>query len=427
MKFLRILAVVLLPILMLVLGFELGTSYQTHQLEGERGKIEELFGRSGSGELLQGDPEKQVDLSLFWSVWRLLDRHYVSPDQLKVDRMLYGAVSGLVDSIGDPYTVFMTPADTKTFEDTLSGTLQGIGAQLELVQGQVTVVAPLKGSPAERGGLLPQDVISEVNGVAVTGKSLDDVVKLIRGPQGTTVTLTIVRPPKHEKKTLTLTRENIHVPSVESKIVKTSTGTIAVIALNQFGDTSIKEMREALTALPTADLKGLVLDLRFNGGGYLDGAVDLVSMFQKSGRVVSVDRRDSPPEVHDVNGQPLLPDIPMAVLINKGSASASEITAGALQDNKRATIIGVQSFGKGTVQEILDLPGGSTLRVTIAKWLTPAGHDLGKKGVTPDIVVDRTAEEYQQGKDPQLFAAEEWLLDHRDISKGMKTGSGATK
>ena len=182
-------------------------------------------------------------------------------------------------------------------------------------------------------------------------------------------------------------------------------------------------MRTALDIVPSLNAKGLVLDLRYNGGGYLEGAVDLVSFFLKSGTVVTVDRRDSPQEVHTVHGDPLLPDIPMVVLINKGSASASEIAAGALQDTKRATIIGVQSFGKGTVQEVLELPGGSTLRVTIARWLTPAGHDLGKKGVTPDIVVDRTLDQFHAGKDPQLDAARVWLLEHR-VMEGAKTGTG---
>jgi carboxyl-terminal processing protease len=201
-----------------------------------------------------------------------------------------------------------------------------------------------------------------------------------------------------------VTRENIHIPSVESKTVQSKVGAVGVVALNQFGDEALSEVQAAIAALPK-NMKAFVLDLRFNGGGYLDGAVDLVSLFQRTGTVVTVVRRDGPSEVHSVSGKVLLPDIPMVVLINGGSASASEITAGALKDLNRATIIGTQSFGKGTVQEIIDLPGGSALRVTTAKWQTPSGHDLGKTGITPDVVVDRTAEEYKAGKDPQLDAA----------------------
>ncbi len=426
MKQLRIITFILLPIVALGLGFGLGTSYQTRQLAVERSKIQELFTQTGSGKVVSGDPEKAVDISLLWSVWRLMQKHYLMPDKLAADQMVFGAVGGMVDAVGDPYTVFMTPKDTKAFEDSMSGTLEGIGAQLDQISGKVTVVEPLKNSPAERAGLQPKDIITAVNATDVSGMQLDQVVKMIRGPKGTTVTLTYIRPPSEKPVIVTLTRESIHVPSVESKVVGEGSGAIALVKLNQFGDSSIQELRAALDAVPSEHVKGLVLDLRYNGGGYLDGAVDLVSFFLKSGTVVTVDRRNSAPEVHAVHGDPLLPDIPMVVLINGGSASASEITAGALQDTKRATIIGVQSFGKGTVQEVLELPGGSMLRVTVARWLTPAGHDLGKKGVTPDIVIDRTLDQFHEGKDPQLDAARVWLLQHK-VMEGAKTGSGAVK
>lgn len=366
--------------------------------------MEELFGGSGSGAVAEGDPEREVSLSLFWSVWRLLQKSYISPNDLKVNDMVYGAVGGMVDAVGDPYTVFMTPVDTKSFDDAMSGTLEGIGAQLDEQNGSIVVVAPIKGSPAEKAGLLSRDVIVKVNDQLTEGMALDQVVSLIRGPKGTSVTLGIVREGASALITLTVNRENIHIPSVESKTVQSAIGPIGVVALNQFGDDALSEVQSAIAALPK-NMKGFVLDLRFNGGGYLDGAVDLVSLFQRTGKVVTVARRDGPSEEHTVTGKTLLPDIPMVVLINGGSASASEITAGALKDHKRATLIGTKSFGKGTVQEIIDLPGGSALRVTTAKWLTPSGHDFGHEGITPDIVVDRTAEEYKAGKDPQLDAA----------------------
>lgn len=426
MKALRITAYILLPIVTLFLGFGLGSSFQIHELAAERGKIEDLFPQTGSGRVVQGDPEATVDISLLWSVWRLLQKHYLMPDQLVADKLVFGAVGGLVDAVGDPYTVFMTPKDTKSFEDSLSGTLEGIGAQLDMVEGRVTVVAPLKGSPAERAGLQPKDIITDVNSTDITGMELSDVVMLIRGPKGTTVKLLFIRPPSQEKTEIHLIRENIHVPSVESKTVGTGSSAIAVVALNQFGDSSIQELRAALDVVASRQVKGLVLDLRYNGGGYLEGAVDLVSFFVKSGTVVTVDRRNNASEVHSVHGDPLLPDIPLVLLINKGSASASEIAAGALQDMKRATIIGEQSFGKGTVQEVLDLPGGTTLRVTVARWLTPDGHDLGKKGIIPDIIIDRTPEQYRQEQDPQLDAARVWLLEQK-VMEGAKTGTGVVK
>lgn len=424
MRFLRPVTLVFLPLIALALGWQLGANYEWNHLSGERQQIEELFTvASGSGQTVKADPEKEVDISLLWSVWRLLDRHYVDPSKLEVKTMVYGAVSGLVSAIGDPYTLFMTPQDTTMFQNALSGTLEGIGAQLDQVNGNVVVVAPLKGSPAEKAGLQPKDVITAVDHKPLEGMALENVVTLIRGAKGTSVVLTVARA-KHEPLTLTVVRDAIHIPSVESKVIKTATGSIGYVALNQFGDDSVSELKKAIAALPTADLKGIVLDLRFNGGGYLDSAVDLVSMFASEGIVVSVVGRDTAPEVHRVNGTPTLPTIPLVVLINGGSASASEITAGALQDLHRATIIGTQSFGKGTVQEIIELPGGASLRVTIAHWHTPAGHDLGKKGVTPDYVVDRTIEQYQSGYDPQLLAAEAWLTAHKTP---VTTGSGSVK
>jgi carboxyl-terminal processing protease len=416
MKLVRIVALGLLPFIALALGFQLGMRYEQGALQSLRPDAEHVLTLTGSGKVITGDPQQQVDISILWDVWTLLQDHYINPEKMTSNTMVYGAVSGLVDSLGDPYTLFMTPKDTKSFDDAMSGTLEGIGAQLDLTDGRVVVVAPLKSSPAEKAGLLSHDIIVKVDNRDTEGLRLDEVVMLIRGPKGSSVTLTLSRPGKSAPVTVTVVRDSIHIPSVESKTVKTKKGTIGVVALNQFGDDSIPEVMKALNALPK-NINGVVLDLRFNGGGYLEGAIDLVSMFQKTGQVVTVEKRGEAPEVHNVTGKTVLPDTPLVVLINGGSASASEIAAGALQDSKRAMIIGTQSFGKGTVQEIIDLTGGSSLRVTIAKWLTPSGHDLGKKGITPDIVLDRTVEEYKAEKDPQMDAATMWLLEKKDITK----------
>jgi carboxyl-terminal processing protease len=426
-RVIRLFSTVALPLIMLVLGWQLGASFEHRELMAERAKLDQLFsGASGSGKVVTGDPEKEVDMTLLWSVWRLLNKNYIDPDQLQVNTMTFGAVSGLVSAVGDPYTLFMTPTDSKQFQDALSGTLEGIGAQLEMQNGQVVVVAPLKGSPAERAGILPRDIILQVDGKDIATMKLDEVVSMIRGKKGTTVTLTLLHDKARQATTVQVTRDAIHVPSVESKMIDTASGAIAYISLNQFGNDSITEFRRALNELPLAKAKGLVLDLRFNGGGYLEGAVDLVSLFVDEGKVVSVERRGGFTDEHFVKGGVIVPAaLPVAVVINAGTASASEITAGALQDHKRATIVGTQSFGKGTVQEIIDLPGGSSLRVTTARWLTPSGTDLGKKGVTPNLHVDRTVEQFQAGKDPQLDTAIEWLTDKQDISSVF--GTGATK
>ncbi len=409
MRFLKISTLFLLPFFTLVLGVGIGAMYQSRIYSVQQNRVNQLLEGTGTGALLTSDPEETVDISMLWTVWRLLQRNYLLPSTLDPSRMVYGAISGLVASLGDPYTLFMTPQDTVAFEDSLAGNLEGIGAELEMRNGEVIVVAPLKSSPADRAGIRSKDSIVKVDDTLVEGKSLTDTVKLIRGPKGTTVTLTIRRPGEDAPMVFSVVRENIHVPSVESRVLTATGGTLGLVTLNQFGDDSMREVRDALSAFPP-DIDGVVLDLRYNGGGYLDGAVDLVSMFVATGAVVSVERRDAPKDVQIVHGNPLIPTLPLVVLINGGSASASEITAGALQDHKRAKILGTQSFGKGTVQEVLDLSGGASLRVTIAKWITPAGQDIATKGIVPDFTVDRTAEDIQLGRDPQLDAAMLYIL-----------------
>lgn len=417
----KIWTVIALPLLTLLIGWQLGVRYTSQQ-----NALFNAFHESGSGQTVISNPEKEVDISLIWSVWNVLQQRYIDPSKLQIRPMVYGAVSGLVEAIGDPYTVFMTPKDAKAFSDLMEGNLEGIGAQLEEKNGYVVIVAPLKSSPAEKAGLLPNDVIVKVDGKDVTGDRLDDIVSRVRGKQGTKVTLGILREKETKILSITIIRDAIHVPSVETKTVTSQTGSVAYIALNQFGDASTSELTKALRDVDQKKVKGLVLDLRFNGGGLLEGAVELVSMFLKEGKVVTVEQRGERPEEHFVSGNAIAANLPLVVLINSGSASASEITAGALQDLHRAKIVGTQSYGKGTVQQLVDLPGGSTLRMTIARWLTPSGHDLSKKGVTPDIVIDRTVEEAKAKKDPQLDVAVAWLVSGKDITGGKSMTSSGT-
>lgn len=413
----RILTCTLLPLFTLVLGWQIGMAMQERELKGIQESLELLYsGQTASGGTIQ-DPEKEVNLALLWGVWRLLQKNYIAPEKMRTQDMLYGAVGGLVGAIGDPYTMFMTPTENTDFHQALQGRLEGIGAELTLRDGQVIIVAPLKGSPAAKAGLAPEDIILKVDDEDVTGKSLMQVVERIRGPKGTPVVLTVERPGEQEFLTFTIVRNEIHVPSVEYEVKKTATGSVGYIALNQFGDDSMKEVRNALQELKEEDLSGLVFDVRFNGGGYLEAAVDLVSFFLREGKVVSVQRRVGDPIHHYVTGRPIIPDLPLVILINEGSASASEILAGALQDHKRATVIGKKSFGKGTVQEVFDLPGGSSIRITTAKWLTPHGKDLSSAGVLPDIAVERTREDIENKRDPQLDAAMEWLTDGEDVTQ----------
>ena len=374
------------------------------------------------------DPEKSVDMSLMWQVWRLLQSHYVRPQELNTQKMVDGAVHGLVSGIGDPYTLYMSSKESTQFHNTLDGHLDGIGAELSLKTGQIEVIRAIKKSPAEKAGILAHDNIITVDGKKLDGMTLEQIVALIRGKKGTSVTLTLMRGKETTPRSFTITRDTISVPSVEYEVQKSAKGDLGVLTVNEFGTDTIQEVNDMLKNLKDGDLKGLIIDLRFNGGGYLDGAVDLSSMFIGDGKVVTVAGRDHENTEHDVTGHPILPTMPIAVLINAGSASASEIFAGAMKDHNRAKLIGMKSFGKGTVQEVLDLPNGASLRVTIARWLTPNGTDIGKVGIMPDIVLDRTADDYINNKDPQLDAAKTWLLEGKDVTGGKKpaTGSGAS-
>ena len=392
---------------MLLAGWRMRGAFEQWQWQGDL-----YVGRgvaTGSG-VTVGDPEKQVDVSLLWNVWRLLQRSYVDPQALQTQQMLDGAVEGMVAGVGDPFTAYMPPAQNVEFRQTLEGTLEGIGAELNLVDGAVVIVSPLKNSPAERAGLLPGDIIAEVDKQKLDGLSLNDVVSRIRGKEGTRVTLQIYRGTNPQPLLFTITRASVTVPSVEEKILTWSGSQVGYVALNQFGDRSMQEVRDALTQIKAKPVKGIILDLRGNGGGYLDGAVDLASMFIKKGAVVTVKSRIEGDKESDVTGNPVFPDIPMAVLINQASASASEIVAGALQDNGRATIVGMKSYGKGTVQEVIEVPGGGSLRVTVARWYTPKGKNLSKEGVTPDVVVERAPDDAYGKKDTQLDVAVRTVL-----------------
>jgi len=411
----RILPGLFLLVVIFGLGWQLGMQIGRMKVEKEYMLFEEQFALSGSGVTFTEDPEKEVDLSLLWTVWRLLDRHYVDPEKLTIDEMRFGAVQGLVRAIGDPYSAFMTPQESTDFQDGLQGKLEGIGAELTLRDGLVVVVAPLKGSPAQKAGLRPSDIITEVDGFLLESVSLQDAVMRIRGEKGTEVVLTIFRPSTSEELTVPIVRAEIKVPSVEYEVIEGEEGTVGYVELNQFGDGTVRDVRNALQELVKQDIQGVILDLRYNGGGYLDGAIEVASFFLKKGKIVSVHRRGEEVATHYAFGDPIVPDLPMVILINEGSASASEIVAGALQDHERATIIGAQSFGKGTVQEVLDLPGGSSVRITVAKWKTPNGNDLSAEGVSPDIAIEMTQEDYAEERDPQKDAAVEFLLGGKDL------------
>ncbi|PIZ71224.1 hypothetical protein COY07_05260 [Candidatus Peregrinibacteria bacterium CG_4_10_14_0_2_um_filter_43_11] len=353
-----------------------------------------------SGEL------EQMNMQLFWDIWSMLFAKYVDPHVLDSQNMIYGAIHGMVSSLNDPYTTFMTPKENKEFQNNLEGNLEGIGAELTLKDGMLTIVSPLKGSPAKKAGLMPEDVIYKINDEMTTDLTLEQAVMKIRGTKGTPVTLSILRKGHKDPIEIKIIRNVINISSVEWKMIDD----FALIEINQFGNQLNQEFNKAINDVLSKRPKGMILDLRFNGGGFLDGAVDITSEFLEKGLVVSIKRRN-PQENEDiyVNGKARLANVPLVVLINKGSASASEIVAGAIQDHKRGRIIGETSFGKGTVQEVINLIGGSSLRVTVAKWYTPNNVNISETGITPDEMVERTTEDYEKDNDPQLDASINYL------------------
>ena len=321
---------------------------------------------------------------------------------LDVNKLMDGLKKGLVAASGDPYTEYLEPKEAEEFSGQLNGTFEGIGAYLgKNEQGNVIVISPVDGFPAKKAGLQPRDVIVEIDGKDSTAYSVDQAVEKIRGPKGTTVKLRVVRDAK-EDLSFDIVREQINIPSVESKIID---GNIGYMKIIRFGDDTAELARKAADQFKADGVKRVILDLRGNPGGYLDASVDVASLWMQD-KIVLTERRDGVTiKTYKTRGSSPLLGIPTVVLIDEGSASASEITAGALRDNNAATIIGVKSFGKGSVQQPQNLDNGGILKVTIARWFTPSGKNIDKQGIQPDKKVEISAEDIKAGRDPQLDAA----------------------
>lgn len=326
--------------------------------------------------------------------------------ELDVDKLIDGAKKGLVDAAGDPYTSFLDAEATTSFNESLTGSFEGIGAELSRENNLIVVVAPLSGFPAEAAGVRAQDVIVEIDGEDATGISVEEAVQRIRGEAGTDVKLGIVS--SGERKDVTITRATITLPSVETEILD---GNIGYIELSRFSDDTVQLIGQAATDFKNKGVNGIILDLRNNPGGYLNGAVDVSEQWLRTGNVIVEEKRDGKTvESLKAGGNGILAGIPTVVLINEGSASASEIVAGALKDNQAATLIGVTSFGKGSVQEPIRYGDGSLLKVTIARWYTPSGQNIDEEGIEPDVKVERTEDDFTNDRDPQKDKAIELLI-----------------
>lgn len=373
-----------------------------------------------------------VDFTPFWTVWQKLETSYYDKSKLNTQKMVNGAIEGMVQSIGDPYTLYLPPTQNTNFKQGLSGEFDGIGAELTLNGKQLIVIAPLIGSPADKAGLKAGDAIMAIDGQSTSGMDLNTAVDKIRGPKGTTVTLTVLHKGDKNPTDITITRDVITVKSVDGwvKPVSCSSGTcqvidqskatanspyVAYIQLSQFGDNTNQEWTAVVNNIESQikagkQIKGVILDVRNNPGGYLTDATFIASEFLNQGAPVVTEDDGIPADKQTLYATRtgVFANTPVVVLINKGSASASEIVSGALRDNGRAKLVGETSFGKGTVQQAEDLGGGAGLHVTIAKWLTPNGTWVNGKGLTPDYTVALNPKD--PSEDTQLEKAIEVLV-----------------
>ena len=351
-------------------------------------------------------PEEQKQtFAPFWETWKLLHENFV--DQPLDDvALMRGAISGMLAATGDKHTTYMNPTEFEQANASMEGEYEGIGAWVDTTGDYVQVISPMKGSPAEAAGLRANDIVIAVNGEDQTGIPGDLVLKKILGPAGEAVTLTIRR--GEEKLDFTIVRAKITVPVVDYRMLDNN---IAYVALYSFNEQATAQLRAALKDLMAQKPAGLIFDLRDNGGGYLSTAIEVVSEFIPKGVVMYEEYGDGTRDAYSAQRGGRATEIPLVVLVNAGTASASEITAGAIQDLGRGKLVGVKTYGKGSVQNWIPLKtekGG--VRITIARWLTPKGTQISDVGLTPDLIVEMTAEDYAAGKDPQLDAAVQLLL-----------------
>lgn len=342
----------------------------------------------------------EKNVKLIQSVLDEIETNYLN-QPIDQQRLVYGALEGMVKSLGDPYSVFLTPIETDKFQEVVEGSFEGIGAEIGIRDDRATIIAPLKKSPAEQAGVQAGDLIISIDDASADTLTLDEVVAKLRGPKGTKVTIVVLHPDTTEPQTIVITRDTIHLDSVESQKLQTADGdSVAYVQVNTFTGSTDTEFADVLRTAALDQPQGYIIDLRNNPGGYLDSAISMLGHFVGTQVAVIEEFNDGKQLPHHSNGSAELADTPVVVLVDGGSASAAEIFAGALQDYSLATIIGTQTFGKGTVQNYEQLDDGSSLKITVARWLTPEGKTIDGTGITPDQVVERSDD-----GDPQLDAA----------------------
>ncbi len=370
----------------------------------------------------ENDKPGNVDFSPFWKAWSILNEKYVidhstsSPKITDQDKV-WGAVSGLVNSLGDPYTVFLPPEKKKRFEDDISGNFSGVGMEVGIKDGIVTVIAPLPDSPAKKAGILAGDKILKIDDTITSDMSTDEAVSLIRGEKGKPVKFILAREKVDKPIDITVIRDTITIPTLDTKTLDNG---IFVIKLYNFSAPSADLFRQALRDFINAKTDKLIIDLRGNPGGFLEAATDMASWFLPKDKPIVIEKHGDGGEdkVYKSRGYDVFTDkLKMVILVDRGSASASEILAGALSEYKIATLVGETTFGKGSVQELVPLTSDSSIKITIAKWYTPLGKSISKSGITPEIEIPFTEEAFKAGTDPQQEAAVKILLGEKVASQ----------
>ncbi|HDP36307.1 MAG TPA: PDZ domain-containing protein [Candidatus Atribacteria bacterium] len=361
---------------------------------------------------------EDIDLEPFWKVWNLIENRYVNgnfiDDQefisITNEEKVWGMIQGLLYSLNDPYTIFLPPEEKKQFEeDVISGSFGGVGIEIGIRDRQLTVISPLVGSPAHQAGIMAGDKIMAVNDESTYGWTSDQAVRKIRGEVGTIVKLTILRENEEERLVFDIKRDTINIPVMDTKFLEDD---IYLISLYNFSAQSPSYFRQAAREFLKSGSNKMIIDLRGNAGGFLEASIDISSLFLPAGRTILREVKRDPGQekiYHSYGYNVFGSDLKLVILINGGSASASEIMAGALAEHQIATLIGEQTFGKGSVQELVSITDDTSLKFTIARWLTPNGHSISKEGLKPHIEVEMTHEHWEKGQDPQLEAAIEYL------------------
>lgn len=409
-------------VLILIIGFLLASflcflSYQTGIFVGQENILRTPPSQISNSS--SKDIGEKVDFSVFWETWRKLEMNLLKKEKIDYQKMIYGAIKGMVASVEDPYTTFFAPDETEEFEEELEGKYQGVGMEVAIKNKKLTVVSPLGGSPAEKAGIKSGDTILEIDNNATENFSLEGAIRSIRGPKDTEVTLLIDRQGWDHPQKIVLKRAVVKIPTLKLEFKRLEAGSgsesgseagnpviyLKIYQFNKILDAEFKEAAQKI--LNTLSSQKIILDLRNNPGGFLEVAQHIGGWFLERGKVITWQDTGEGKErkAYYAQGPAIFSHYPIVVLINQGSASGAEILAGALRDNRGVKLIGEKSFGKGSVQEQIFLQDKSSLKVTVAKWLTPNGESIDEKGLLPDTEVALTEKDWEQGKDPQLDKA----------------------